>query len=67
MSEEQAKEITEKIDWKKFSYLLMYKGVVDAAAYAVSFTENEIDDTAVNIVDKVGEFLLKEYEEEKEA
>ena len=60
MSEETAKP---EIDWKEFSRLLLFEGVVPAAKYAVTFTENAIDDTSVAVIEKVGEFLLGEKAE----
>jgi hypothetical protein len=66
MSDEQAvvAEAKPQIDWKEFSRLMLFEGIVPCAQYAVKFTETAIDDTTVAVIAKVGEFLLPENKAE---
>jgi hypothetical protein len=60
MTTEQTAEIVAKIDWKEMTKKLLFEGMVPAAKYAVTFTPNKIDDTTVEVIDKLGQFLLGE-------
>lgn len=62
MSDEQVQEIAAKIDWKVMTKKLLLEGMIPAAKYAVSFTENKIDDTSVEVIDKLAKFLLLDEE-----
>ncbi len=67
MSEEKAVEVLADavnaenkldIDYKEVTRLLLFAGMIPAAKYIVEKTPNKVDDTAVAVVDKLGEFLL---------
>jgi Holliday junction resolvase len=67
MSEEQAVEVLAEavapenkldIDYKEVTRLLLFAGMVPAAKYIVAKTPNKIDDTTVEVIDKLGKFLL---------
>ena len=62
MSEEIKEE--KKIDYKEFSRLLLFAGVIPASEYAASCTDTELDDIAVKGISVLGNLFLSKEEEE---
>ena len=62
LAEAVAPENKLDIDYKEVTRLLLFAGMVPAAKYIVSKTPNKIDDTTVEVIDKLGKFLLGEEE-----